>query len=205
MGAQSTVTGNAKGEAGRMFAVVSSDDRMPVFVKEGYVGFWPCEVTQQLAWARMHFIQGEVVTEAALRGSMIGWGNPAARPAVDWKEPGSERPVPDENLTRALSIRQPLSELILLGEKTKEYRSRRTLIRDRVYLYAGKKVAVVEGFPEVEAALLPRGVIVGSVEIVGCKGNKKDGFIWLLSRPVRYPTPLVPIGVPQPGFWQPKF
>ena len=172
-------------------------------MKEGHVGFWPCKVTQQLAWAQMHVIQGEVVTEAALRASMIGWGDPRARPAVDWNGPGSKRPVPDENLTRALSIRQPLSELILLGEKTKEYRSRRTLIRERVYLYAGKKVAV--GFPKDEVALLPRGVIVGSVEIVGCKANKKDGFIWLLSRPVRYPEPLVPHGVPQPGFWNPMF
>jgi hypothetical protein len=25
----------------RMFAVVSSDDQSPVFVKQGYVGFWP--------------------------------------------------------------------------------------------------------------------------------------------------------------------
>jgi hypothetical protein len=190
---------------GRMFAVVDDLEHAPVFVKQGSVGFWPCKANDHVAWAHMHLAQGAVVTEAALRASMIGWGNPAAQPAINWKGPGSDRPVPDEDLTRALSIRQPLSELILIGAKKKEYRSRRTLIRERVYLYAGKKIAHVDGFPEEEAAVLPRGVIVGSIEIVGCHENKKDGFVWLLDRPVRYPTPLVPRGVPQPGFWRPKF
>lgn len=35
----------------------------------------------------------------------------------------------------AISIRQPYVELILQGKKLKEFRSRRTHIRDRVYLY----------------------------------------------------------------------
>lgn len=35
---------------------------------------------------------------------------------------------------RALSIRQPFAELILLGQKPIEYRSRPTNIRGRVYL-----------------------------------------------------------------------
>ena len=70
-----------------MFAVVSSDDRMPVFVKEGYVGFWPCEPDNILGWALLHSKQGEVVTEAALRGSMVGWDNPAARAAIQMGSP----------------------------------------------------------------------------------------------------------------------
>ena len=49
-----------------------------------------------------------------------------------------------EILKRALSIRQPLSELILLGEKTLEFRSMRRRMRERVYLYAGKKLTLVE-------------------------------------------------------------
>ena len=39
---------------------------------------------------------------------------------------------------RALSIRQPFVEQILTGDKGIEYRSRRTHIRGRVYLYACK-------------------------------------------------------------------
>jgi predicted transcriptional regulator len=107
-------------------------------------------------------------------------------------------------LTRALSIRQPLSELILLGEKTLEFRSMRTHMRERVYLYAGKKLAPVDGFPEKEAELLPRCVIVGSVEIVGCHEDD-EGFVWELAKPSRYRKPLVAFGVPQPGFWHPTF
>jgi predicted transcriptional regulator len=109
-----------------------------------------------------------------------------------------------EILTRALSIRQPLSELILLGEKTLEFRSMRTHMRERVYLYAGKKLAIVEGFPEEEAELLPRHAIVGSVEIVDCYEDEQ-GFAWDLAHPIRYAKPLKPKGTPQPGFWHPTF
>ena len=38
---------------------------------------------------------------------------------------------------RALSIRQPWAELILLGHKTIEVRSKRTHLRERVFIYAG--------------------------------------------------------------------
>jgi hypothetical protein len=109
-----------------------------------------------------------------------------------------------EILKRALSIRQPLSELILRGDKTLEFRSRLTRIRERVYLYAGKKLALVHDFPEEEAQGLPRGVIVGSVEIIDCHEDA-EGFAWELAGPVRYFRPLVPHGVPQPGFWYPTF
>jgi hypothetical protein len=79
----------AEVDMSRMFAVVSSDDQSPVFVKQGYVGFWSCKDDHRLAWAHMHLAQGEAVTKAALRGSMVGWDNPGARLAVDWKEPRS--------------------------------------------------------------------------------------------------------------------
>jgi hypothetical protein len=114
------------------------------------------------------------------------------------------RDEPGETLTRALSIRQPLSELILLGEKTLEFRSMRTHMRERVYLYAGKTLAIVEGFPEEEAELLPRCVIVGGVEIVDCYEDE-EGFAEDLARSIRYAKPLKPKGTPQPGFWHPTF
>jgi hypothetical protein len=112
-----------------------------------------------------------------------------------------------EELNRALSVKQPIPELILTGDKTEEYRSRLTHIREWVYLYAGKKYhKEFPDFSEEEAAFLPRGVIVGSVEIVGChKDEDEDCFVWELADPVRYSKPLVPHGIPQPGFWQPKF
>ena len=112
--------------------------------------------------------------------------------------------MPREILKRALSIRQPFSEQILLGKKKEEYRSRRTHIRGRVYLYAGKTIARIDGFTKEKAEALPRGVIVGSVEIVGCHEDE-DCFAWELANPMRYRRPLVPRGVPQPGFWFPTF
>ena len=118
--------------------------------------------------------------------------------------PSRQNALPRGILNRALSIRQPLSELILRGDKTLEFRSRLTRIRERVYLYAGRKLALVDDFPEQEAERLPRGVIVGSVEIIDCHEDA-EGFAWELARPVRYPKPLVPQGVPQPGFWHPTF
>jgi ASCH domain len=41
-----------------------------------------------------------------------------------------------ESLKRALSIRQPFVEMILIGKKTAEFRSKKTHKRERVYLYA---------------------------------------------------------------------
>ena len=119
-----------------------------------------------------------------------------------------ENRLPEEILKRGLSIRQPHSELILIGKKKREYRRRLTHIRGRVYLYAGKKLDLdVKGITNDEAALLPRSAIVGSVEIIGCcESQDHPGYFeWQLADPIRYPEPLEPAGVPQPGFWHPKF
>ena len=113
-----------------------------------------------------------------------------------------------ERLERALSIRQPFSEMILTGKKLEEYRTRRTHIRGRVYLYAGKVAdSGVRGFPDKKLGSLPRSLIVGSVEIVDCLESKKHKgyFAWKLASPKRYRSPLKALGVPQPGFWKPKF
>jgi hypothetical protein len=112
-----------------------------------------------------------------------------------------------EELKRALSVKQPIPELILTGDKMQEYRSKLTHIRGRVYLYAGKKYhRDFPDFAEERAALLPRGVILGSVEIIGCHRDEEENcFVWELANPIRYAKPLVPHGMPQPGFWHPTF
>jgi predicted transcriptional regulator len=109
-----------------------------------------------------------------------------------------------ESLKRALSIRQPFVELILTGRKTAEYRSKKTHKRERVYLYASKVVNDVEEYPYDRALLLPRGLIVGSVDIVDCE-ETKDGYAWMLKNPRRYKAPINAMGTPQPGFWFPRF
>jgi hypothetical protein len=124
---------------------------------------------------------------------------------------------------KALSIRQPWAELILQGRKTIEVRSRLTHVRERVYIYAG--LSRIEADEEARIAArfgidvdeLPRGVLVGTVEIVGCRPLKRgeskaagfkidpadDQFAWLLERPKRAAALRTPKKQPQPVFFNP--
>jgi predicted transcriptional regulator len=97
---------------------------------------------------------------------------------------------------RALSIRQPHAERILHGTKTAEYRSRPTGVRERVYIYASLTPATPAG------AALPRGVLVGTVEIVGCSGSKEN-YTWHLKHPRRFASPKKPKRKPQPVWFNP--
>jgi len=114
-----------------------------------------------------------------------------------------------DSIQRAISIRQPWVELILRGEKTAEYRSRSTKIRERVYLYASLTPA---DSPEDWDRLgklpgeLPTGAIVGTVQIVDCQWDEdEECFAYSLGNPRRLAKALVPKNQPQPGFWRPQF
>jgi hypothetical protein len=69
---------------------------------------------------------------------------------------------------RALSIRQPWASLILSGAKRIENRSRPTHFRGRVFIHASLSQADREFF-SAGFDTLPRGAIIGSVEIIDCK------------------------------------
>lgn len=105
---------------------------------------------------------------------------------------------------RALSIRQPYVEMILRGLKTEEYRSRRTHVRERIWIYASK----IPGNPEFCSQLgvcleeLPTGLLVGTVEIVDCTSTPA-GFAWHLRDPRRLARQRVPRQKPQPIFFYP--
>lgn len=124
---------------------------------------------------------------------------------------------------RALSVRQPWAELILLGHKTIEVRSRRTVLRERVFIYAsknriepGEEARIAAQFG-IDVDGLPRGLLVGTVEIVGCLPLKPvDGraacievsetlgfFAWHLARHVRAENLLKPKRQPLPMFFNP--
>jgi hypothetical protein len=124
---------------------------------------------------------------------------------------------------RALSIRQPWAELILRGHKIIEVRSRRTNLRERVFIYAGlnriepqEEVRIAAQFG-IDMDYLPRGVLVGTVEILGClplqrddsqaacfEITETDGFYaWLLARPQRVEELVKPKNQPQPMFFNP--
>lgn len=116
---------------------------------------------------------------------------------------------------RALSLRQPYAWLIATARKRIEYRSWPTKIRERVLIYASLRsgdafeehaLAVEFGLTDAELADLPRGVIVGYVEIVDChRIDDYLGFGWHLAQPVQFRRPIaVPAGrQPTPGFWFP--
>ena len=124
---------------------------------------------------------------------------------------------------RALSIRQPWAELIILGHKTIEVRSKRTNLRERVFIHAGlnriepaEEARITQEF-EIDVDGFPRGVLVGTVEIVGCLPLKQDdsraacfkitethGFYgWLLARPERAENLRKPKKHHQPVFSNP--
>ncbi len=105
---------------------------------------------------------------------------------------------------RALSIRQPYAELIMLGKKKIEYRSKPTRIRERVYVYASMTPGHSADFHrlKLKPGDLPTGVLVGTVEVTGCReGN--DGCEWLLARPKRLDKALRPEKHPQPAWFYP--
>ncbi|MFK7776704.1 MAG: ASCH domain-containing protein [Gimesia sp.] len=126
---------------------------------------------------------------------------------------------PDKSLP-ALGIRQPWAELILRGIKTIEIRSSQTRIRGPIYIYASKKLAktvyadkAVEK-AEIDVEELPRGVLIGTVEIVDSfPVNQKHAtasgvpaeilagkFGWKLVNPQRLQDLIIPDYLPY-GVW----
>jgi hypothetical protein len=105
---------------------------------------------------------------------------------------------------KALSIRQPWAELIMRGIKITESRSRPTTIRERIYIYAAK--GRVDPQDEADCAAdhgidvdsLPRGVIVGTVEIYDCDGDE-----WQLRKPERARRLRKPDNHPMPVWFTP--
>jgi len=112
-------------------------------------------------------------------------------------------------ITRAISIRQPFVELILRGQKKAEYRSIPTRIRERVYLYASKNpVDAPEAWNRVGKlpGELPTGVVLGSVEIVGCCWDvDRQCYAYALAKPIRLRSPCHAKNAAQPVFWRPRF
>ena len=119
----------------------------------------------------------------------------------------------------ALGVRQPWAELILQGVKTIEVRTLPTSIRGPIYIYTSKVIADTPASKAAAAAhhldvdALPRGLLVGTVEIVGCEpcreADAKNACLtpellagklgWRLANPQRLESPLkvrfLPYGV----------
>jgi hypothetical protein len=113
----------------------------------------------------------------------------------------------EDTKTRALSIRQPHAEAIMRGIKKVEYRSAPTRVRGHVYIYASQKRYSAEeeaemmedyGITDVSCDDLPRGVLVGTVDLHDC-----DGGDWHVRKPERAGKLLKPTRRPQPDWFYP--
>ena len=110
---------------------------------------------------------------------------------------------------KAISLRQPWAEEVIRGNKPIEYRGRPTKMRGRIYIYAslGRWPAEDEATFAAEigydVASLPRGVLIGTVEIVDCEQLDPGEYAWRLANPQRLPRPLEPQQRPQPIWFHP--
>jgi len=104
---------------------------------------------------------------------------------------------------RALSIRQPYAEQIMLGMKKIEYRSFPAYIRERVHIYASHTPGPLKEWKRIkkQPGDLPTGVLIGTVEITDCTLGD-EAYEWHLARPKRSKKMLKPKEHPQPAwFW----
>jgi len=120
----------------------------------------------------------------------------------------------------ALGVRQPWVELILQGRKMIEVRVVPTNVRGPIYLYASRKPGEGEIVGRaarkhgLDVAPLPRGVLVGTVELVDCRKCTPDdtdaacvpldvlrsSYGWILANPRRLEAPVKPRFLPY-GIW----
>lgn len=90
------------------------------------------------------------------------------------------------------------------GIKTTEYRSRATKMRGRIHIYAAlgrsnpQDEADCEADHGIDVDSLPRGVIVGTVELYGCDGDE-----WQLRKPQRAKRLRKPDNHPMPVWFTP--
>lgn len=105
----------------------------------------------------------------------------------------------------ALSIRQPHAEQILRGKKKIEFRSRPTNKRERIYIYAAGRPAPPKYWREIglKPGGLLTGVLVGTVELVGCDRKGPKDYNWRLAKPHRLKKPIKPKNHPQPAWFNP--
>ena len=127
---------------------------------------------------------------------------------------------------KALTVNQPYADAIVEGIKKYETRSRRTNIRGRVAIHAGKKQIKAPAvyrrlwellYLKAGATSQRFGAVIGTVEIVDCVpveeivekldeterllGDYSPGrFAWVLKNPRKLPTPIPARG--QLGFWE---
>lgn len=120
---------------------------------------------------------------------------------------------------KALSIKQPWAWLIVAGYKDIENRNWPTKFRGRIYVHVGKRFdnlglawLIDKGMAPIDALLLhsnriPRGAIIGEVDIVDCVEHSKSPWFvgpygFVLANPTLYDQAIPSKG--RLGFFDPK-
>jgi hypothetical protein len=104
---------------------------------------------------------------------------------------------------RALSVWQPWAWALVQGLKDVENRSRRTNWQGWLWIHAGLRLdhdalgqLLAQGVPVPEASLLPRGCLVGAVELTGCVRDSPSRWAvpgqwhWQVGRSWALPEPI---------------
>ena len=113
---------------------------------------------------------------------------------------------------RALSVRQPHAEAIMLGRKRIEYRTKPTNIRGVIYVYASQTTKPGDSdllaqyrMKSVDIDELPRGVLLGTVELYDCQPSDEyeDEFEWKLRNAIRAKRKRKPTALAQPVWFYP--
>ena len=94
---------------------------------------------------------------------------------------------------KVLTVRQPWASRIIAGKKKSEFRGRPTRYRGSVAIHAGLQAE------RGETDEMPRGAIIGVVEIVGCRELEPGRFAWKLANPRALKKPIPARG--QLGLW----
>lgn len=135
---------------------------------------------------------------------------------------------------KTLTIHQPYAHLVMTGEKKLETRGRRTNVRGRIAIHASASIVLpqfaspkVLDYPGLKD--LPRGVILGTVELIDCiqistvdfqkhvailhrleqwivKGDEFEygnyvpgNYVWVFANPIALDVPVPAKG--QQGWW----
>lgn len=107
-------------------------------------------------------------------------------------------------IVHGLSIHQPWAELIIRGVKVREFRSKRTHIRGRVYIYARQGANPNSQYLEFGLDRdLPTGVLIGTVEVVDCEELGERDFAYVLAKSRRLRFLLKPHKHAQPIWFRP--